>query len=460
MTRSALQLGLLSGLVVLGAVLLAAYNTVDYDVAYLTWAAHAVAGGAVYGVDVLDINPPLCLLVYMPAALLADAVGFEWGVRLAMLALSLLSLACLWHTAETPLRPAVCAVFVAFLLLAYPNHFAQREQIAFLLCAPYVAGPARRRGWAIASGAMAGIGFLMKPHFLIPLALLLALRRQFRNEERSMLAVAAAYALVLAIFFRPYLLVMLPAARASYWAVAFPWRETVVQAGFVLLAALPLAVAGAQRGSIPFLLAALGFTAAAVLQGKGFYYHYIAAFGFLAMFLAANLNAGNRLIAACAATLLVMEAVFLARLMLPWFALQAQTAADRQAIQREIDGSASFISLAIQPGIAFPAVIHTGARYLGLSSCQGYMSAVEQYATGKASGDPAAVYRLALDQATRELLRRPELVLVAQYGQDNAAWDMLGWYQRDAGFRDLWKDYRRDRSVGPVTFYRRSALAP
>jgi hypothetical protein len=207
---------------------------------------------------------------------------------------------------------------------------------------------------------------------------------------------------------------------------------------------------------LSYLLAALGFTAAAVLQGKGFYYHYIPAFGFLAMFLAACISTEKRVVAACAGAFLVMEAICLGRMMLPWFALQARTAAETREIKGEIDRSASFVSLAIQPAIAFPAAIHTPARYLGLSSCQGFMSAVAQYAAGKGRGDPAPIYRLALDQVRRELRRRPELVLLAQYGQDNRYWDMLGWYKQDPEFRELWKDYHRDRTIGPVILYRRN----
>lgn len=438
--------------------LMPAYNIVDYDVAFLTWAADQIMGPAVYGVDILDVNPPLCVLIYVPAALLAQFIGFEWGVRLWMFILTSLSVAGVWHAAERPLRLPVASILILFTALAFPNHFAQREQIAFLLCAPYVAGPASNRRWGVLSGVMAGAGFLMKPHFLIPLALVFALRRRIGVEEKAIIATGAAYAAVILLFFQPYLWQMVPAAAVTYWAISFPWISMALQAAFVLFAAVPIALAGdRQPAAAPYLAATVGFVAAAVLQQKGFLYHFIPAFGFLALFLTVRSFNTRRAVAIAAAMLLVLEAALIGRIAGFWLSLHDAQAADRMALQAEIDRAGSYTSFVPEPYPAFPAAIHTQSRFTGIAICPIFIPAVALYATGQAQGDPGVAYRLAMSQVLRELDRKPELVitLAVPYSAGNKSFDILAWLGRDEKFQAAWKNYEVYRTIGYYRLYRR-----
>lgn len=285
----------LNVLAVVFFVLMPHYNIVDYDAAFLVWAANEMLHGAVYGRDILEVNPPLCVLIYFPAALLGKVVGLEWGVRIWMLILTLASLNCLWQTAGKALRLPVCTMLLLFVTLALPNFFAEREQIVILLCAPYVAGIAPDRRWGILSGLLAGIGFMMKPYFLIPLVLILVLRRRFGVEERTVLAVGAVYAVTVLLLFQPYLREMVPAAAATYWAISLPRGSMLLLTCLILFVTAPLALSGAQQSAAaPYLAATLGFTAAALLQQKGFVYHFIPAFAFLSLYLTVNtVNPGN-----------------------------------------------------------------------------------------------------------------------------------------------------------------------
>lgn len=443
---------LLLACVVIGMLCLRPYLFINHDVAFLIWAADQVTGPPVYGRDILDANPPLCMLIYMPAVLLAKALGFEWGIRIWMMALTILSIVTLWNTAERPLRP-VAAILAGFVVLAYPNHFAQREQIALLLCAPYVAGVARGRGWAVASGVMAGIGFLMKPHFLLPLALVFALRRRIRTEEYAILATGLAYGLSLLIFFQPYLFEMLPKAALTYGSIAFPALLLQQLAVIACMAGLLAFLSAPQAEARPYLMATAGFTGAALLQQKGFYYHFIPAFAFLAIYTAVSMRNGRALASRLAAVLLVIQGLFQAGLAVAWLRFEAGNRQFWAELNAEIDASPSYASLMVQP--AGPQLIHTRSRYAGTAICQIFMPAVIAHLAGASTGNPEESERLAREQAIREIRRKPELVLISNTNHDGEYFDVLGWLNQDAAFRELWRDYKPTRHIAGVIIFRR-----
>lgn len=452
-------LGVLIGLAVLCFLLMPWYNVVDYDVAFLTWAADQVMEGAVYGRDILEVNPPSCILIYMPAVLLGNFVGLEWGIRLWMLLLTVMSITCLWQTSSKTLRLTVALMVLVFVTLAFPNFFAQREQIVFLLCVPYVAGVASERRWGILSGIMAGMGFMMKPYFLIPLAVMIAWRRKFGTEERAIIFVGASYAVILFTFFGQYLWEMIPAAVGTYWAISFPWTTLLVQAAFILLLATLAACIGVRRPeALSYFWATIGFTAAAALQLKGFFYHFIPAYGFLAIYLLVK-SLGNRPVIAVATALLILaEALAIGRYELDWRNQYIQGDKLRPLHQAEIDSAASFVSFVPEPYAAFPAAIHTKSRYVGIAGFPIFIPAVARYATGLAVGDPAKAEELAMSQALHELGRNPDLVITLDqpYDIEGRSFDILDWYKRDPRFREAWKNYVSYKVIGQLRLFRRT----
>jgi hypothetical protein len=444
---------LLVGIAMIGQLVLRSYLFINQDVAFLTWTADQVTGPPVYGRDILDVNPPMSILIYMPSVLLAHAIGFEWGIRVWMIVITAASLVMVWHTADKDLRLRVAIILLAFVLLAYPNHFAQREQIALLLCTPYVAGTARGKSWATVSGLMAGVGFLIKPHFLIPLLLVFSLRRRFGLEERIILAAGVAYGLALVIFFQPYMFEMVPMAAATYGAIAYPdllWTHTLVIA---CLAGLMLALGAPQAEARPYLMAAVGFTAAAFFQQKGFFYHYIPAFAFLAMYTAVTLRNGRQFAAKLAGVLLLLQCMLQAGLIVTWLRFEAAHRQFAKDLKAEIDNSRSYTSLTIQP--AGPQLIQTPSRFVGIAIGQLFLPAVISHLQGVDSRSGQLAERLAREQAIREIRNQPELVIVTNTNFDGKQFDVLGWLLQDATFRDLWKDYQETRNLRGVIIYRR-----
>lgn len=441
-----------------GTLALTPFHILNHDVTFLAWVARKVLGSAVYGRDIYDVNPPLAVLLYVPAALLAPVTGHDPAIRLWMILLASLSAAGLWQVADRRLRTPLAVALVLFYLLAFRGDFAQREQMAFLLCAPYVAGRSSTRGWALVNGVMAGVGFLIKPHFLLVPMLLLMLRRTVGTEERVIAATALAYAGSLVVFFQPYLFEMVPMAMATYWAITY--LRIILAAQLILLAvyALPIFLAAArQPAALPYFLATLGFAAAAALQGKGFLYHFIPAWGFLALFLTATLYNERRIARRCAGLMLLALALTLGGPSIDFGSANRERQATYEALRQEIENAESFSSLSAHPIPVFPIAFYSSARFTGLAMCQLFIQAVAFHETGQGRGDPEEARRLALLQATRELARKPDLVVYRPFvfPDGETTFDGLAWLKRDEGFRALWKDYVLTRTVGDFQLYRR-----
>ena len=277
----------------------------NHDMAWLLHVAGRALDGAKLYVDVVAINPPLVIFLSMIVELVARVTGI-WDITvfrllvLGLAAISLLLAASLLRDLlgedRRPARHALLLVF-AFSLVAFPGmEFGQREHLALLLALPYtlavagraegrdVGGPVRRASL----GAMAGVGFALKPFFLpvwLALEAFLAWRRGPRSlariEHIALLAVFAAYAIgTLAV--TPE---FVPFARRSYGSYATflnvsPWSllrsPRAWLAGIALVAAVVVPGPRSSRALRWTLgIACAGFFAAVLLQGKGWDYHWL-----------------------------------------------------------------------------------------------------------------------------------------------------------------------------------------
>lgn len=432
------------------------------DVAWLTWTADRVMRGDVYGRDLLDIAPPLNFLIYVPAALAGRIIGFDLAIKLWTVLVFALSAAMLWQTAEKSVRLPVLVALALFFALALPREFGQREQLALLLCAPYVAGNTDRRGLAILSGVMAGIGFAMKPYFLVPLLLVFATRRRIRTEEWSIAATGLCYAVVLAVFFQPWLLEYVPSISSSYWG--YNNKPATVILAFSIIVPLSLAflqwVSAPQRGVAGFAMASAGFLVAVLLHRKGYPYHFIPTFGFLALYLAARLENDRRIARVAAIIFLGLEVARLSAYSVMWFGDSEGRSATIPALVAEIDKAQSFSILSNYNYPAFPTAIYARAPFVGLSPTNNYISTVAIAETGQVPGDTRAAAERALAQALRELGRKPDLVIVntdwIYFGGLDKPFDGLAWFNRDPRFQAEWKHYRPAGKIGIFELYRRS----
>ena len=429
----------------------------NHDVAFLAWVAREVAGGAVYGRDILEANFPLAFLIYSPVAAFVPVAALPIAVKLWTMLLAALSLALLWRGLPEGQRAAVLIAFAAFLALALPREFAQREQIAFILVAPWCVAAERGRREGLLVGLLAGLGLAIKPHFLVPLALVVLYRRRFGVEEVGIAVAGGLYALSLPIFFWPFLSESLPLARSAYWAVDPAWSG--VPRAFLLGALILVAAVGALRArdrlAIGFVVAAAGFFLAAFLQMKLFPYHLLPAWGFLLLAAAGLLKSGRLF----AAALLTVAAGSLLLQALPWW--RGSEGRERQipALAAILERGPSFTVIAVHPYPSFPTALHTRACFAGWSNSHWFLPAVAKVASGEAERRDGVAEHWALRQAMTEVARRPARVVVGtdwrrHTGLKSPSFDGLAWLQRNPEFARLWSAYEEEARVGRFRVFR------
>jgi hypothetical protein len=269
-----------------------------------TVAEHVLAGARPY-VDIIESNPPASFLIYLPAAMIAEALGAPIeAIAVAFVFLS--AVLCAWLAWRILLEAGIVraseagfvAVAASFALLVLPGFaFAQREHLAVIWCLPVLAVYAARLAgarpdWrkALAAGVLAGFVICIKPHFVLAFALPLSgcmiARRSFRLafavENLAAAAVTLSFAAVTFLFFPAYfgtMQVMLDA----YVPLKEPLSSLLRQRWLVLNIGL-LAITGyIGRGAcftpraFTFIAASVGFLISYLVQAKGWANHALPA---------------------------------------------------------------------------------------------------------------------------------------------------------------------------------------
>lgn len=257
--------------------------------------AGQVRHGARLYVDIIEVSPPLIAWLNMPGSAMAEWLGLDAGAvfRIQVLALALGSvvatarIASLLGTPEWPARVVLC--FGAITAAGYD--FGQREHLALLLALPYLAMTAVRasrvphgRALELAAAAAAAVGLTIKPHFAA-VALLVeswVLLRSRATPDASAYTVAGVMALYVAavMVFAPEYVAQ---ARMLSRLYAFGYLD-ISPFGFMsgvpfqigsICIALALFVRPAPRElRVALLTAAAAFALSAVVQAKGWSYHW------------------------------------------------------------------------------------------------------------------------------------------------------------------------------------------
>jgi len=280
---------------------------VNHDAAWYLYMVDRWIHGAHLYRDVIDTNPPLIIWLSTPPALVALA---GWS-PLTAFKIYLFTIAAATAIASRrivscsePQRGAIVGATVLFLCLPFVKEdFGQREHFAVLLTLPYMlmaAGSAvfSRRGQVL-TGIAGGLGFAIKPHFLVAWIAIEVCAiayegwpRARRAQPLAAAATFAAYGIAVALFLPVYFHVAAQ-VREVYGGLNAPaaalirLREVQI---WVVAAALAAAIRWRREDRLPLVLfaAATGFLLAALLQLKGWNYHlYPARVGLALFFLTA-----------------------------------------------------------------------------------------------------------------------------------------------------------------------------
>lgn len=276
------------------------------DVSWLIVVGEKMLAGQQLYKEVLELNPPMSVFLYVPAIWFEHLTGLSAEAWVLVMTFGLIAaaLVLLAHimTAGGMADDVPRTVIVASILLAVaPMYvFAEREHIAVTLLLPALAlavgqangyrpGPLLR----ITIGLLSGLVVSIKPHFglaiLLPY-LYLALRLRswrilFALENLIASAFVLTYAAVVFVFFRIYLTDVVPLLTDTYRVVRFsPWEllRTNLELQIVLftmgLTVFLLGKDALKPKIVIPLLATAGLIVAFLEQGKGWVYHLYPAF--------------------------------------------------------------------------------------------------------------------------------------------------------------------------------------
>jgi hypothetical protein len=272
------------------------------DVSWLLTVAERIWDGQRLYVDVIETNPPIAPLTYVPGVVIARELGLPaetvtdglvFAAAFAVLAIVarlLKNSPVLDGVAGWPLA----LLGLAVLIILPAKTFGQREHIAVIALLPALAVVAIRMKhhapplWGIlAAGVGAGLTLSFKPHFVIGILCALAALAIHARSWRILLvpenfiaaAVVAIYALCVIAFYPEYLSAIVPLMRDVYILVgASPFEMIKTPAVSIWAAALFAALLLKRNGRIDSTLLLLvatsfGFMVAFFLQRKGWPYH-------------------------------------------------------------------------------------------------------------------------------------------------------------------------------------------
>lgn len=304
-------------LTALSLVAVAAYRQVFYfhpnhDVSWFLIAASRMIEGGVYVDDIYEVNAPLAVLIYCPAALLATWTGLGLWTSFLIASFALIAAAVLacgflfgrLFPADPGLRGALMLLVAAVLFLLPGYEFGQREHYAVILLLPFVvaaavedaAGTLRPRSLLVGLALAGAVGALIKPFFVLFPALIFGSRmvqeRSFRFLGRadflSFLLFGLGYLVLLLTVFRGWIDIMLDTAtlyRSAYDHVRLTLGTAVLGSGAAGGLVLASMLAHRPRPGALLIrhtaLAALAAVAIFVFQAKGWKYQYLPVMSFL-----------------------------------------------------------------------------------------------------------------------------------------------------------------------------------
>jgi hypothetical protein len=505
----------LAVLMFLGVSLTAEFRSyVRPDTGFLLDAGSRILDGQRLYVDVVEINPPLIVVVNAGAVMVARLLGVSPILiyRVGTIAVLLGSLLAAWTLVpraigggDAPRRAFLLLLtFVLFPLAG--QDFGEREHLVLALLVPYVLlAAARSLGWAVSTrqavltGLAAGLAFALKPHFVVVWLLIsgyLLVRRRVPArvlvpETVAMAGLLIGYVVTVVAWTPQYFdLVRLLAGPYSRF-LNDPFLHVLITGSGAVLAIFALLACAAllpraRHGELwsALAIAALGCLLAGAAQQKGLRYHFYPSFalGIVLLGLIAcdtatqgmnRIQAIYRWLSAsvvAAAVVVVMVQNAAVAVGTPGDSDRAQFQALVDIVRERATGSGVFV-MSYHLRSAYPLLNYGGAQsasrfpHLWILAAE-YQSELADSAPlrYRAPGEMGPAERY-LNQAVLDdfRARRPELLIVFRNARDIPAnglrrLDYLAYFGRNPTMAQQLRQYQLVAELGDYRVYQR--LAP
>jgi hypothetical protein len=486
------------------------------DQAWPFYLAERMLEGAKLGVDIVEVNPPLFIWMSFPSVLLNNAFGLHPWISWVIIFGLLVPLVSLYLTAGflsnlegNAGRRSFLLLVAGFALFVLPRlDFAEREHLAVVLTLPFVCLTALRMaygatglGHALLTGVLGGVGFSLKPHFLVVWIILevwlyVRLRGDAlrRPELIGLVGCGILYAVSVLIFVPEYLPMVLELAPyySQYIRNTLLYTIGMGGAGILLMGGAAVAFrvgAGkADRLLDALSLAYAGYFLAAILQRKGFSYHYLSSTSFGLLLVARGWQIRLRPLGWQPSGLIVR----LALAVLVVVPIRSLADATREFVDprnlnyrfdpsyplllpevERLAGGQPIMFLSSNPNSGWPLTLDVDARWSSRYMCLWPIVAIydrEIWARPLRTLNPRPYasrdgFELKFsNHVVEDLLReQPRLIGVLRTDSTVGGWggsrriDYLNYFGSDPRFREFMSDYREHSVVGAYTLWLRSS---
>lgn len=276
------------------------------DVSWLLQVTKQLLDGGIYVRDFFEIDPPGILYVYSPVIFLIKycALPTDIAFKLYIFCLTSLSLSLSYPLlkkiiADPFLRHAIFLTMTAVFLIFPVEELGQKEHLLVLFSMPYllyISLLAQKPAEHISNiktgliGCIAGVGFCLKPYFLIvPILLELhhawAQKNPFaclRTDTGLICLVLITYCLALLSFHQTYLLIELPLLLRYFYSSISSTMSMLLFNPITCFFYFSIALFAIQKKNMPYqslcttlVLALSGLTIAYIAQRTLWYYHLL-----------------------------------------------------------------------------------------------------------------------------------------------------------------------------------------
>lgn len=481
----------------------------------MSWLMHAtkrfLVGGS-YSEDLYEINPPMVLYIHVVPVLLAKyfKISFIAAFRIYIFSLIFFSLVLCSILLQKIIRPTQTLLYVALMLVIALNEvllpgmaFGQREHITTLLILPYLLSltifsmnRALDRKLSIFMSILAGIGFLIKPHFIFALIfceLYCLIRtkkytRIFRAENIIILFIFILYGASLFIVTPDYF-TLVPYIRDFYslffhtpfcWEMIFLNLKVFLVIGTVIFYFFTRKEIENKALATILLLSMLGFFIS--YAGEPLYLSYHTIPMITLSILLVTLLLIEYLIKLYgdqpfhpnnfSLDFLVFAAIGLVILSIPTYLIYGETKLvfvnKKNAFMnylipytKNIKPGEKIYSLSTFPGLTYPLVDYAGLETASRYECLWTLINIYHLSTlntAAASLAHDAQQKTLIKAVTEDIQKnKPTLVFVDNSigWQENVYFNYLQFFLQSATFREVWKNYTYVASVKNITIYRR-----
>lgn len=484
------------------------------DVGYLLHAANQMLAGGKYGLDIFETNPPMILYLYFPACILAKltAMSIMTAARLYITSLAIISLSLCFFLLKKLIKQQDKTVryflfyTLVFAMLFLPSFvFAQREHILIIFMLPYLLSAALalenkpvHPAMAVLIGVMAGLGFALKPFFLVTpclveLYFIIKQRRLFawiRIESVVIMGVLVVYFVFISLSQPDYINVVLPLVLRYYFpGMVLPWYQIILFPNVLFCAAVMLGYLGYYKhdhySSLGWVLelALLGMVIAFLVPQAPWYYHVMPAL-VLALLLVAHFfgqtvsfitqkPSGRRWLSWDSAVL-IMGAVII--LMLPAshcyrtmrYIYQFQNKQPANSIADYINkqsGQHSLACFGLGTPDCFPLVYYTHSLYAERFPSFWWYLGLRQLE--KSDQSTAVLMQVAKDKkylisSFADDLNRYKarwVIIDTQHFQqvENNQFEIISYFSENEKFRAAWQHYRYLKTIKSIKLYERTS---